>query len=591
VHSLLPTTGLDPSWRAGLHVAAVEGLDFGRDLVFTYGPLGFLAYPGLFFASTATASLAFVLVAQLVLAATVLYGASRQFAPPLALLLAYFALSLPLLPTDSVLLALALWVYFALERPSARYAHVLPPLAGGLAAVALLAKLSSGVVAVAVAALVVWSIRPFGWRSYLAAGGSFAVVFAAFWLASGTSPASLPPWLGGSLEVVSGYAQAMAYEQPGLEWEYFVAASLMWLVATLAVTSFWHWPLLRRAALFVPFALVLVFYFRQGFVRHGGQSAYLFAAVAITLVAVRWRGRARWAAVAGVVVAVVTVLDKFDVGPRQYFNPVANARLALTQVWDVSNPARRDALIERGRADVRAALALDPQALAELEGATVHVDPYETSAVWAHGLDWRPLPVFQAYSAYTAELDDRNARFLASEQAPERVLRENVVRIDGKTQELESPTAFFALLCNYVELRADERWQVLGRTDGRCGAPRLLSSTVALSGEAVPVPEAGPNEVVYARFHLEQGLGQRLKELVFKPDVPTIVYDGEDVHRLVFRTAEGPVVLRTPPTLRFSPSYGGGLDRATVQVNGLTPLVGIEFYAVELEPRTREDLR
>jgi hypothetical protein len=36
------TQSLDPSWTAVLMYARENGLQFGRDIVFTYGPLGFL---------------------------------------------------------------------------------------------------------------------------------------------------------------------------------------------------------------------------------------------------------------------------------------------------------------------------------------------------------------------------------------------------------------------------------------------------------------------------------------------------------------------------------------------------------------------
>ena len=39
----------DESWIAALHLAADRGLDFGTDIVFTYGPLGFLTVPRLQF--------------------------------------------------------------------------------------------------------------------------------------------------------------------------------------------------------------------------------------------------------------------------------------------------------------------------------------------------------------------------------------------------------------------------------------------------------------------------------------------------------------------------------------------------------------
>ena len=40
-------TGTDPSWSIALNMATARHLRFGKDVVFTFGPLGFLASPGL----------------------------------------------------------------------------------------------------------------------------------------------------------------------------------------------------------------------------------------------------------------------------------------------------------------------------------------------------------------------------------------------------------------------------------------------------------------------------------------------------------------------------------------------------------------
>ena len=47
----------------------------------------------------------------------------------------------------------------------------------------------------------------------------------------------------------------------------------------------------------------------------------------------------------------------------------------------------------------------------------MHLDPSEAAAVWAYELDWRPLPVFQPYIAWTQDLDERNAEAVASRTA------------------------------------------------------------------------------------------------------------------------------------------------------------------------------
>ena len=40
-----PASGLDPSWQLGLSWAAAQSIPTGKGLVFTYGPMGFLAVP------------------------------------------------------------------------------------------------------------------------------------------------------------------------------------------------------------------------------------------------------------------------------------------------------------------------------------------------------------------------------------------------------------------------------------------------------------------------------------------------------------------------------------------------------------------
>ena len=37
-----PSGGIDPSWKISINMAIHQGLTFGKDWVFTYGPLGFL---------------------------------------------------------------------------------------------------------------------------------------------------------------------------------------------------------------------------------------------------------------------------------------------------------------------------------------------------------------------------------------------------------------------------------------------------------------------------------------------------------------------------------------------------------------------
>ena len=60
VLTLVPTGNLEESWHAGLYLANQQGVHFGSDLAFTYGPLGFLDYPELYYTWPTRLSLLYV---------------------------------------------------------------------------------------------------------------------------------------------------------------------------------------------------------------------------------------------------------------------------------------------------------------------------------------------------------------------------------------------------------------------------------------------------------------------------------------------------------------------------------------------------
>ena len=136
---------------------------------------------------------------------------------------------------------------------------------------------------------------------------------------------------------------------------------------------------------------------------------------------------------------------------------------------------RRHRVVTDSATAERYSYLVPPRLLSLLRGKTVHVDPFETAAIAAYGLRWRPLPVVQAYSAYTSTLDDHNAAFLGSPEAPQRVLRQNTdLQINDRSRELEAPAEFRALICNYEQLGSSKEWQVSGTFRNRCGAEHVL---------------------------------------------------------------------------------------------------------------------
>jgi hypothetical protein len=221
----------------------------------------------------------------------------------------------------------------------------------------------------------------------------------------------------------------------------------------------------------------------------------------------------------------------------------------------------------------------------------VAVEPWEAAAAWAYRLDWRPLPVFQNYSAYTPALDRLNSAAVESPAGPERLLRENQSVVDAEfpTADLDDrfggwdpPEQARAVLCNFTPLYTDERWQVLGRLPAsRCGAPRVVGSVEAAAGEAVPVPAPRRGQVVYGRI---DGAGvsglESVQTFLFHAGSRHAVVNGDTRYRLVPETAGDGLLLRAAPGIVESGPFDPVPEARTIAVEGGASTLTYTFYAM-----------
>jgi hypothetical protein len=112
-----PIVGLDSSWNGGLAMAVKDGLQWGSQIVFTYGPLGFLNGTGVWYSDLGV--LAFIYGASLYVAFCVaLVWALRRALPALAAVAIAFLIVtvLPLIEQSIVLGALVAMGALARER-------------------------------------------------------------------------------------------------------------------------------------------------------------------------------------------------------------------------------------------------------------------------------------------------------------------------------------------------------------------------------------------------------------------------------------------------------------------------------------------
>jgi len=221
----------------------------------------------------------------------------------------------------------------------------------------------------------------------------------------------------------------------------------------------------------------------------------------------------------------------------------------------------------------------------------VHVDPFQAMAAWAYGLAWQPVPIFQTYAAYTPELDEANAIALTAPEGPERILRglvafrNRVIAIDGRNHMFESPLYMMTMLCNFRELHTNDAWEVLGRTENRCGSPRLLSRS-ATSTRYASAPSVGKQEILIARIEIHQPWSRSVLALAFKTTSSFIeIRIGERWvrYRLVNATAGGPLVLCLPDSAGFDARFVETRCPTAIRLVN-AEATRISFYGVPLTP-------
>lgn len=522
INPSFPSAGLDPSWQLGLNQAFTQGLPFGRDIAFTYGP--YAAIDTRAFAPS-TYHLAALLAGWLGCCYVILLSVvtSRSTWPGVvafcalsvlfdfgrdAVLFSYaflFVLSVcsPRTTSDGQLRHYAQWRTIALVL-SASALGLLPLIKGSLLLVCIPVAL--------LCATVMWTDRRWvGGALVLLSPAAAAVVF---WLIARQPLDDFVPFVANTLAISSGYTDAMSVQGPGGDFGWFAAALAPCLLLAVMVRT----RSLHRAAIALGFMLVAFLAFKAGFVRHdghaltGAQTLVLLGAVSLLAVSTR-KHQILGLVALGVTVVCAGVLSthytpRVETPLQSIATSYSNAFSGAVDLLEArtSLVARYQQALARIRKDVP---------LPQLSGSS-DIYPTEISALVASGNLWNPRPVFQSYSAYTPRLQQLNVEHLAGNAAPTNVFFQ-VQPIDGRLPSLEDGASWPALLVNYTpELRINGYLVLRHRADSDM-SPRLkiLSSGQYKLNESIPISnhQSGP---IFLSIQLTPSLLGRSVNFLFK---------------------------------------------------------------------------
>ncbi|HEV7786812.1 MAG TPA: hypothetical protein VGQ28_15815, partial [Thermoanaerobaculia bacterium] len=446
--------GLEPSWAYAVNALSSTGRLPGRDVAFTYGPLGWLFVPANL-ENHLCLALSFWLGIH-ALFALALARALRWASTFGAIAFAGFLLAshtLGLGADYGLVLTLGLLLLPDLLETAAWRVPWAPALASALAVVFGLIKLSFGLSAVALLGsfvLVAFARRRPGRGRLLAAmagGAIMALAVAVPLFFEGLENAWR--WLGLQGELARGYAAGMALPADAADLASGLAA--LALISGLFLAARAKGSVL--AGLWAMFLLPVWLAFQHGFIR--GDAAHTVAffpfvlgVTALGLLLARGPVEKRAAGGAALLLLVLAAACVLRFGGVPVLKGQLDVLLGARGFRNLSAAMHPAALQRRVARDQESALApsrLPEDFVAPVRAAGLGVDvlPWELSYVPANGLRWMPSPTLQLYATLTRRLDVLTARHFASASAPDLLLSQGD-SIDGRSLLWDTPETWRA---------------------------------------------------------------------------------------------------------------------------------------------------
>ena len=440
---------IDNTWVFAMNYAAAHGLAIGRDLIWTTGPIGYLAFP-MDLGHNLKQALAFQCAVWVILIAIFLdlFFRARLPVRNLAYFSIFFSFSAPLywfnfMGLENLLLAGVL-ILLVLARESGGRGRYVAALA--LTGVIPLIKLTGGMLAAGAlfGFLADCALRnykqgkswpkEFTYQVALAIGIPLAAAAAGCWLFLPSLDAMIR-YGKGSLEVVSGYSASMSVAGDPMEFA-GVADVLIAIGAFLFVRNRSH----RRTAWFLIalLAFPLLTSIKHGFVRQVTHviNFFGFAGLALALMALLLPLAGRRSIVA------FLVLLNFAVLSLEYAFTKVGAGSALEEFAGVRGPRMALGALRLGHlqsvleasTDYAPDARIEPQIRSIIGESSVASLSLVYSGSAVEGMNLQLYPVVQRYSAYTPYLDQLNADWIRS-KGPRYLL------FDGHTIDRRHPWA------------------------------------------------------------------------------------------------------------------------------------------------------
>jgi len=460
------STGLDNSWIYAINYLPNSSYLFGRDVVFSWGPLGHLLLPQNLGNNIAN-SMIFLITMHSLFTLSLFYFLYREKRKLQVILfvasyLIVYVLLYWALREYSLLLILGLLLGISFDSNKI-IKYTSASLCGVLAGLLLFIKISLGMGAFAM--LIVYAIiviarqRQQSWRILLAGGITYLTTVLITAFAFMKSLPAIIQWFIYNIEIVNGYGAAMSVVGPIVIVMLGVLSLIIYLTLVLVLWKQKAQPLFIALIFIVPAFMA----FKHSFCRHDAPHQPIFFAFLLAILCVLILNavgkKGLITCIAGFFILLAVTIPVIHPNINYLAADTADFLQGKRGWSNISSILHSDDLRQRLDEQSKTNLAANklPSEIVDIiksDGGTVDILPWEISYCPANSLEWNPNPVLQIYSAYTARLDQWSASHYEGNRAPEFLIVE-FMDIDGRHPLLGAPSTWRSVIANYGLILAD----------------------------------------------------------------------------------------------------------------------------------------
>jgi len=517
-----PQLGLDPSWKMALGQTFHDGHQFGRDVVYNYGPLGFLM-GNTFFGLQFWSLIVWQLLAAMIFSALIIRNAGGLRWEFRILYVLVFLVYGIIYPDVLYMVAIALMGLELIRRD--QWAWPVAALFAFFFAAISLMKFTNLLFAVCVTAVVffyrMWSgrLREAAWFAGCFCGGFFIL-----WMLSRQNPLNIPAYLANSWQISTGYEDTMGTPAPlRVLWKALAVIVILCVYLILHIILQRNKP--RALASSAVLAAFLFLDWKHGFVRADAHMLVFFISALVPVVAfpallddpprLRWLQRSVLLGAGALsILAMRNVMQTEETDP-----PYVRADLRESIVDNISHTLHWASFRESYDTSLRDEKdKYDlPLMRKTIGGGTVDIIGNEQAVAFYNGFHYSPRPVFQSFAAYTPRLEQLNETFFESGNAPGFVLLK-IQTIDDRLAALDDATVLRTLPVHYEFTNIEEHGWMLWKhhaAPAQSAPPELRSDSIPFN-TPLPLGDLGSKNL-WVTIDVTPSFSGRLLRFLYKP--------------------------------------------------------------------------